>query len=185
MQQLFNEHKEAKASKRCSIHVHLNVAHYTLENIHTLILLYLIYEKTLYKISGNRWNSNFCVPIRTYLTHSPLISLEELKTCFPKYAGLHFFANGMMTAEFRHMHGTTNIDEISSWCNIIAALDNYIINNNLNVLLKQIEIMHTTSLYYTLTKEIFGTNAVKLEQTSNFKEDVEEGIRFTKLLLSN
>lgn len=148
--------------------------------------MYLIYEKTLYKISGNRWNSNFCVPVRTYLTNNPLsLTIDTLKTHFPKYAGLHFFANEMMTAEFRHMHGTTNIDEISFWCDIIAALDNYIINNNLNVLLKQIEIMHTTSLYYMLTKEIFGINAYKLEKTDNFKEDVEEGIRFTKLILSN
>ena len=51
-------------SSRCSIHVHINVQDLTQEELKVMMLYYMIFERALYKYSGNRWSNIFCVPMR-------------------------------------------------------------------------------------------------------------------------
>jgi len=53
-------------SSRCSVHVHLNSRDLTSEELQKFLLLYCIFEKSLFRFSGNRWDSIFCVPLYAY-----------------------------------------------------------------------------------------------------------------------
>jgi hypothetical protein len=79
LHRLFQGIKTCRASKRCSVHVHMNARDFTLEELKTFIALYMIFEKSFYNYSGNRWNNNFCVPLNFYTgaVHEVVSRLED------------------------------------------------------------------------------------------------------------
>ena len=180
---LFKHIRKPKISSRCSVHIHANVCDFTEVQLKTLIVLYIIYEEALYNFSGRRWNSNFCVPVRTHLTTDlKNIDFSNMSYVFPKYSGLHFFPDDKLgTVEFRHMAGTTNIDYIVDWINIITALTSYAKETDYTHLINRINNMYSDSSYWELAKEIFG-DYYKVINYNDFKESAEHGILLVKLL---
>jgi hypothetical protein len=184
LKHLFDNIAKPLVSKRCSIHVHYDVLPFTTQQLWTFIYLYIIYEKILFNFAGKRWDSNYCVPLQTYLIknieHWPVTGLEQI---FPKYAAIHIFADGKLgTVEFRHMPGSTNIEYIHTWTKIIAALGEAAKNIPYEQLKERINGMRTTSEYWELSKEVFS-NLFPILNYSNFQKDVEYGITYSKLLL--
>jgi len=161
----------------------MNILDFTLEQVKTLILLYIIYEKALFQFSGNRWDSNYCVPIRTYFRENMNeLGFGTLEPYFPKYAAMHLLTEQRFgTAEFRHMIGNHNSDYIVAWINILSELIEYASQKPYDELVEQIKDMRSDSSYWNLSKAIFTTTYQQL-QYKDFQIDLEEGITLAKIV---
>jgi hypothetical protein len=187
--QLFKAFPETTISSRCSIHIHINICSFTLEQIKNLILLYIIFENALYLYSGNRINNIYCVPIRTWLfngTNLDTLTIEDIVYVFPKYSGLNIIPRDnkgkyLGTVEFRHMIGNKNVSYITTWIDIITQLTSYAQTQDYETLKTSLSSMRLSSEYWNLFQDIFKANT-KVLNYSTFDKDVERGITFTKLI---
>lgn len=180
-------------SSRCSIHVHMNVRDMTPDQIINMVLLYTIFERGLYRISGDRWNSNFCVPIglAPQLLKKIFSSWDNVSSwSWYKYTGLNLCpiwggegSHKLGTVEFRQMRGSTDVKEIIGWCNMLAALKRAAQKMDQGELIAHIRTMNTTSGYYWLVREVFGKWAKLLSYQPTFAEDVETAISILKIYL--
>lgn len=178
---LFDNLSDPKVTKRCSVHIHLNIYDLNEYRIWNIIYLYLIFEKAFYKISGNRWSSNYCVPLQTFLFQKP--QFDKLPNILKKYSGLHILAdNKLSTLEFRHMHGSTDIEEILSWIKIIQYLYEGSIYSDKEFFTQIIPELRTNSYYWHILDETFKDLAWKFKYPE-VKNDIEYGITHTKLLI--
>jgi len=126
--------QEPHVSFRTSVHVHVNVLDMTKEQIAHMIRLYLIYEPALFKLHDkwNRSNNIFCVPAqrsvaiqRGYakmIRHLENGGLDE-EYLASKYSALNINCiRSFGTLEFRHMGGTAEMGEVSSWIDVLLQL---------------------------------------------------------------
>lgn len=188
---LFQSLNTYNASQRCSVHVHINARDFSLEELKSFILLYMVFERSMYHFSGNRWNNNFCVP----LTMNPsvlqkmltLIDIEgRLNEKWYKYMGFNLSplfggeSSKIGTIEFRHMKGTTNVAHILDWINLIVSLKITAKKFPFRELLTHLETMNTTSAYYWLADETFKDFASLITGQPTFKQDVEACIAKAK-----
>jgi len=125
LKELFSCLHHAEKSPRCSVHIHANICDFTVDQVKALILLYTVFEKPLYRFSGKRWDSIYCVPVQTWAVGLNLdeYNLADLRQVFPKYSGLNLFpdfnkGNVLGTAEFRQMTGNKNILYIKAWIDL-------------------------------------------------------------------
>lgn len=189
LEDLFSCLMQPKASPRCSVHIHANVCMFTVDQIKSLVVLYTIFERALYRYSGKRWNSNYCVPVQTWAIGLNLNkqTFDTLKENFPKYSGINIFPSGpkengvLGTVEFRHMVGNKNHMYITSWISILTHLVQYAQEQDYTQLLARIKDMRHTSQYWDLFKEVFKEHAPVLNY-STFDKDIEKGITFAKLI---
>lgn len=174
----------AKISSRCSVHIHVDITSFTLEQCKNLILLYTIFERPLYRFAGNRWNNIFCTPVQEYIAQSiNQLELADLPNVFPKYSGFHLLAdNGKKgTVEFRHMTGSKDPDYIQTWINMLTMLVSFASNQNYEELVERIRTMQSDSSYRDLLQEIFKEYRHAL-MYSDFTQDVEHGVLIAKLI---
>lgn len=194
LQRLFSNFKKKPPliSSRCSTHVHVNVRDMTTEQIINMVLLYMVFERSLFRISGDRHLSNFCVPL--YSSHSMVESLFKNRNVYNywkwyKYSALNISpiwggeSSTIGTVEFRHMHGSTDVEEIVNWCNIITSLKRAAQDFEQEEIIAHIRTMNTTSGYYWLAKEVFGRSSKRITRLPTFKEDTEDCITNLKHLM--
>lgn len=131
LQQEIDKHNY-QASFRCGVHVHVNVGHYTPEELYNLYVVYLAYENLIFQYVANaRSQSVFCVPLQS--TDFPIQIKEQLKKgreCLDvllrftsKYSALNLAPiTRHGTVEFRHLYGTTDMAKVAEWIGIIHRL---------------------------------------------------------------
>lgn len=114
-------------SPRTSVHVHLNCQDLTTNQVLDILLLYCLYEKTLYRFVGRgRWKNIYCTPI-TECGLLGQIAAYGVKAPWEKYTGLNLLPLSQHgTIEFRHMHGTTDVKKLSVWIDLITRLKEYV-----------------------------------------------------------
>lgn len=184
---LYDENKP-DFSVRTSLHIHVNVQDFTLEQIKSFVLLYLCFESLLYKyVGGNRSKSIFCVP----LTHSGYISrlsalfnassFREVQfNYWHKYTGLNLLpVSSLGTIEFRHLLGTDDIPKITNWLSLILALKQEASKQSVEELLKAIVELNTNSEYDIFANNIFGKTFQYLPPC-NLQEEMEKDISHIK-----
>lgn len=136
LRRLFGNMSSAVFSVRTSIHVHVNSRDLTSTELINFLLLYMIYERSLYNYAGDRWNNNFCMPlhgspqmVESFLKQCMLEEFNSITWC--KYFGLNLLpligdseggSNRIGTIEFRHMIGNNRVEYIVDWCNLILRL---------------------------------------------------------------
>lgn len=129
---------------RTSVHIHLDVRDMTPEDLVKLFQLYCIFERALFRVSGQRYNNEYCIPM--FHSHharkrfSALFSeygelyihmqssgaqemLRRIGQQHVKYMGLNIlpiFAQG--SVEFRQHSGTCDVGELTNWINLIMSL---------------------------------------------------------------
>ena len=195
IQRLFKGIKSCNASTRCSVHVHINVRDMNLEELYNFILLYIIFEKSLYNYSGSRIDNNFCVPIFYYpiLVKDFLYELKEYKTInksWYKYFGFNLSpifggeSQPLGTIEFRHMKGNTDCNWIINWINLIVSLKIQAKSLKHEELETHIRTMNTTSGYYWLAKETFKSFNELITKQPTFKDDIESCITLAKSIVT-
>ncbi len=199
LNRLFSGLSKPLVSTRCSTHVHINVREMTTEELGVFILLYSIFERAFYRFSGDRWNSNFCIPLfaspyypKRLLKHlfNEKISPREFEISWYKYLGFNVCpiigsdGSGVQgTVEFRHMEGTTDPKYIINWINLIVSLKLASKRFNLETMKGILLTMNADSSYISLTQSIFGEFANLLLQQPTFKRDIESCITATKKLI--
>jgi hypothetical protein len=188
LKNLFDNLHKPDASSRCSVHIHCNILNFNVEQLRSLVLLYTIFERPLYRFSGKRWNSNYCVPFQTWGIGVDLNKLNISQFCntFPKYSGINIVPDDgrgvyIGTIEFRQMAGNKNPRYINTWINILTKLVKYAEKQSFDELKQRINLMRINSQYWELTTEIFQEYADAINY-STFDEDVEKGITFAKLV---
>ena len=182
-----------KFTERCSVHVHLNVRDLEEEELHKLLILYSIYEKSLFSVSGNRQNNIYTIPI---LGDSHLLKEFILRpySGWNKYSALNLLPiwghTGQGTArlgtiEFRHHEGTLETRQLLNWCNLIVSLKVFAKRTTLAYLEALLLDTNTTSSYITLTEDVFTDWAPLITNKPTFKADIESSITRTKYILFN
>jgi hypothetical protein len=196
LDRLFSGLKEPVASSRCSVHIHINVREMTLQEIGKFMILYSIFERSLYRFTGDRWNSNFCVPLYAspYYPKQLLTQLfmegqsgKNMNFSWYKYFGFNICpifgldgSNVQGTIEFRHLKGTTDTKYIINWINLIISLKIFSKKYDVATLEGILLTMNSDSSYIELCHSIFGKYSNLLLNQPTFKEDVESCVTATK-----
>lgn len=181
-------------SSRCSIHIHMNARDFTVEELKTFLLLYMIFERSLYRFSGDRWNNIFCVPLGFFtLPVTEVIiysSTDQIIQKWYKYFGLNISplfggeSTKIGTIEFRHMVGTDNIPWIIQWINLIVSLKIGAKKHSYKSMVEKLQMMNTDSSYYELSDIIFREYSELIRMQPTFKQDVERCITIAKSVFS-
>lgn len=188
---LFKGITNSVATSRCSIHVHVDVRDLEEKELQVLLILYSIFEKCLFRLSGDRWKSNYCVPVRNAQT---LLAnfIKKPYGGWYKYQALNLSpiaggdgSNKQGTIEFRHHKGSNNPAEIMAWANIVAGLVEFSKQINLDELTGILLEANTSSCYTILTERVFKSFANLFLSLPTYKEDIEGGITFAKVVFFN
>lgn len=186
LRNLFNSLDKPSASPRCSVHIHADITDFTLDQLKALIIVYMLFEKALYRFTGRRWNNIFCVPVLNWAVNIKLLktTFNELSDTFQKYSGLNVLPDmgKLGTVEFRHMAGNTNPVYIQTWINIIYKLMSYVKNTSLEEVLLKLDNLKTSQTKINFLSEVFKEYTTALNY-STFEEDMEDSILITKLNL--
>lgn len=146
-------------SERCSTHIHINVRTLTLQQLETLVLTYMIFEKALFNwVKNGREKNIFCVPLYDItLTQKLSNNIQEIYNLqWSKYTALNLKPILTMgTIEFRHLHGTSDIKTIITWINLLLSLKKFVLRNKLEYIKERIYNLNTKSDYFVFCREVF------------------------------
>ena len=181
-----NLNEDIQFSHRTSIHVHVNVQNLTLDSITGIILTYLAVEPLLFKFVGHdRDKSIFCVPlyetelpnrlVSRFLKNPALFRMENAR-----YAALNLDAMRKFgTLEFRHLFGTSDMDILMTWINLILSIVEFGSSQSVEKLASRILPLNTNSFYIAFVNDVFGKLASVLDLTA-VKFDLEKGVKSVK-----
>lgn len=187
---------EENYSDRCSVHVHTNVADFTQEQLSNLVLVYPIFEAVLFEFI-NHYNTEenksrdtnlYCIPWKSCLNNRNLVEII-LKNpngvrVWEKYTALNLApVRSQCSVEWRHMHGTNDMDKITKWLNIIGAITLFCKENNFEDIVKTIKTLNDVSAYQQFFEAV-------LQNTLPYKEDsyrvaMAEGVVHAKWSMIN
>lgn len=194
LEQFFKKNKlsDKNYSERCSVHVHTNVLDMSWEQLKTLVLVYLVFERNLFSFIGNERDKNiFCVPLYdTMMVNNILKGDNTYKTLssklgrWEKYTALNFLPIGSQgSIEWRHMHGTNDVQYILTWCNLIGKIFSYVRKTSWDDAFKFFINLNTSSMYNDAVMQVFGDFSGVLFNTHNFAQNIEEGVLNAKYSL--
>lgn len=137
-------------SHRTSVHVHMDVRDLTWQQFQYLVQLYCIFERPLFRISGERNTNEYCIALsdsrHARRIYGNLLSPKsQLSALVNDYAstttranadfrralgqhGVKYLALNLLpfstrgSVEFRHHSGTCNFNELSKWINVLMCL---------------------------------------------------------------
>ena len=182
-----------KFSWRTSIHVHLNVRNFTIEEFLKLLLLYLAFEKVLFRfVGGEREKSNFCVPLRQSSLMETFRNFCNRRTGvggmhqqWEKYSALNLSRlSDYGTVEFRHMPGTWEVSKLHLWIGMILSLSNAARSLTFDNLAEEFLKLNTTSEFDIFSKKVFGKVQAQCLAAASEK-DFEDGITACKECLAD
>ena len=184
------EQHNYKFSPRCSVHVHMNARTLQPKHLRALLLLYLTFERSIFRFIGNNRDRNIhCVPLLDcFLTNNifDIVDGQLPPSVWMKYTALNLVPLGEKgTIEFRHMHGTDDITKLMTWINIILSLKVYAYKTPPELITERINSLNTTSQYRQFIVEVFGNLAGVFIDDVNDKHniEIEEGSSFVKKIL--
>lgn len=194
LNRLFSAIPNASFSPRTSIHAHMNVRDLTMKELELFLILYMVFEKCLYAISGDRFTNNYCVPIyeAPYLARHFLTALasDTIKSNWSKYHGLNLTpiwgesdASACIgTAEFRHMQGTNSVTSIMNWCDILSCLKSAAKKMDKDTLYQTLVTHKTSDIMFV--KEVFGSASHILTCIPHWQKLIQDCTSKTKWVLA-
>ncbi len=182
-----NKFNEDNYSERCSVHIHANVGDMEWEQVKTLLLVYQVFERSLFSFVGDERDKNiFCVPLYdTNLTKS-LIERQGLEVVgkwktWEKYTALNLLPIfTQTTVEFRHMGGTCDLSRIMLWCNLIGCLFSFAKQESFEEASKYFLSLNTTSGYKEAVFRVFREWSYVLLSSPTHEQDMEDGVLTAK-----
>ncbi len=167
-------------------HVHLNAMDMTMKQIAMFAAHNVIFEPALFRFSGNRNKSIYCVPIRNSENDYPtLINSSEAKKLYRavangnKYIALNYRTLRQYgTFEFRHMEGTADMGRIINWINLILRLREAA-EMPFKETLARIYALNTNSQYEELAYDVFKEQ-LPLIQAPTLAREMAEGVALLK-----
>jgi hypothetical protein len=163
---------------------------FTSQQMINLILLYSIFEFLIFNFINPKRRSNiFCTPIsetslswgvrRMKHEHCTLCDFSDN---WPKYSALNFSRlRDLGTAEFRHLHGTWDLQHLINWIGIIKRLHDAALHYSFDEISDMIKSLNSLSNYGQLKQEIFGQYLGSLlGEPRNFVSLLSHGVSFAK-----
>lgn len=175
--------QECSFSPRTSVHVHLNMQDVELEQVGDLLLLYTLFERTLFRFVGrNRARNPYCVPIAETGLLGNFVQ-EGIRGRWEKYAGFNLLPlRDKGTVEFRHMHGTSDVVKLSRWIDLVTQLKEYVKKNKTKSIRQMLANLSKDEVP-ALMKEVFGASSEYLKWNS--VDEFEPSILMTKYAMAN
>ncbi len=175
---------EANYSDRCSVHVHVNCTDMTLEQVSNVALIYSVFEEILFEYVGHHRETNiFCIPWNQCLAQYKLIenflsAPGNQVAAWNKYTALNLIPlQTQGTVEFRQMHGTCDMEKLTTWINLIGAMFLYAKKAELKDLTETIKTLNTTSHYEAFFRDVLQNI---LPYNEVYQQRLEEGIILAK-----
>lgn len=192
-------------SWRTSIHAHLNFRDDKVEQLINFLILYILFEDSLFSFVGNdRKENNFCVPLQETevpTTISRFLSNQESfqgmirswdkytalnarPLCFNDHAGSSLSqaaepTAGKGTLEFRQLEGTHDLVKIGNWINLILRLQQAARCASLIGLQEKILAIRDRDSYMTMLANTFGPQTTLLK-VRDFKPLLQSSIATAK-----
>lgn len=190
--QLFDKYKMDPAvnySERCSTHVHTDAHNLTVQQVAAIVLLYQVFERLLFRYVGrDRGKNIFCVPwhdttMTAKVVHNMFKGHTHTFRTWQKYTALNLIPlTTQGTLEWRHLHGTNQVDFIMQWCRIIGHIYRVATALEYDVLKDKIIKLNNNSQYHNLLEEVFKEDAVALTDPG-YEMLLEEGVITVKYSL--
>jgi hypothetical protein len=140
---------------RCSIHVHLNIRSLTQPQLMMLLATYACVEQLFFSlVKDHRKGNSYCYPLTDL---SPQCSNITEFNPDNKYCALNtapVWTYG--TVEFRHLHATTDIVELTRWLQLICKLYAYVEDTPVDVMKSRIMSLNSTSAYMEFVNHLFA-----------------------------
>lgn len=203
-------YNRVEVNYRCGTHVHLDVRKLSVEHFINLILVYMLYENSLFAISGARQKSIFCVPLRAAYTgveqalkvaHKTKPTYEDFRKIFKsfkKYMAFNLLPAGpnrysaepgagfderktFGTVEFRHHKGETNPWVLCRWIQALLDIYSFAVSKSFEELKETIFNLNTASNYLALVDETFSRPLQGLT-SQELVDDMYEGSSYIKEL---
>lgn len=188
--------KETNYSDRCSIHLHVNVQDMTRSQLSTLALAYSVLEDVIFHFvneyqkveeQGYCRDSNiYCVPWnQCRISHrlvDDLFGMQNKIRDWNKYTALNFLPVAEKgTIEWRHMHGTCNMEKIRIWFNLIGALVDFAKSTDFEDMLTTVKTLNDSSAYQQFFNSVTkGT----LPYDPNYAKLLSDGVVNAKYCLN-
>jgi hypothetical protein len=176
-----------KFTPRCSIHVHMNARTMTAEQVYGMMLVYLVFEKTLFRfVGGNRENNIHCVPIRDcnlLRMFKYILSGKCSPEMWMKYTAVNLVPlKTQGTIEFRHMVGTDDVKKILTWINLLLKIKLFCYKRTLASIKGEVCALNTNSEYLGFFSRVFEEyqGVLQIDQ-----KEMEEGVSLIKLIVES
>lgn len=166
-------------SERTSTHVHVNCSALSVEQTRVLVLLYALYEEYFFQlVKPERRDNIHCVPLsETYLSSKYAKPIYDMLPKWSKYTALNILPlKTLGTVEFRHLHGTGDENELSSWLTCLENL--YKISRSAYI---SRETLGNKEWIYEYFQLIFGHTNRRHESLSNVQAVVSNSLIDLKL----
>jgi len=146
-------------NERTSIHVHLDCRKLSFDEIKSFLMVYTVFEDSLFKIAGeDRRHNIFCVPLR-YVAMSAVArrTFHDLVSVWKKYCAINLSClTTFGTIEFRHMEGNNNKKRIAQWVFILAKMLDFCRGTSSESLVKELSTLKFVSQYHQFAERVFG-----------------------------
>lgn len=188
-------------SDRTSVHVHANVQDYTQEQLATLCLVYNCLEDVLFRYVNHhmvdtdkfpygmcRDTNIYCVPwsqcrMNSRLIEKLIFTPGEVPRNWQKYSALNLIpVQTQGTVEWRHMHGTCNIEKLNTWLAIISSIMLYAKRTPFEEVVQQLKVLNDVSAYQQFFQNVLSG---QLPYSDDYRELLAEGCINAKYSLIN
>lgn len=180
----FEYQQRNQFTERCSVHVHIDVRNISLEQLNSVILLYILVENAFFTYAGNdRKHNIFCVPMAQSVVGGQQLSFNNLINHeAEKYAACNLKAlRTFGTLEFRHMEGNDDAERIFTWIILISCLLYYAETVSNDEIMQEIVTLKYESHYDRFIAKIFGPYSQYLKIDRNV---LDEAVSDAKLFFT-
>jgi hypothetical protein len=185
----YTKFDEENYSDRCSVHVHTNVTDFTQDMLASLSMVYTVVEDVLFQYVNhykaptmdgyNRDTNLYCIPWNQCRMNHRLV--EKLfgnshahLARWQKYTALNLLPiTTQGTVEWRHMHGTADMEKLTTWLNLIGSIMWYARRTQLDDVIKTILTLNDTSAYRQFFLDV---TKGYLEYKEEYQAPLAEGV---------
>ena len=167
-------------SSRTSVHVHFNVLDMTVDELKTAMALYVVFERSLFDFVGKDRDQNiYCQPVYNLYNAHKAFRINVPK--WGKYSAMNL--NSIQekgTVEFRHMYGNCDADLLTTWVDLITRVFDFARGKKFEETVDSLQALSTSSAWHGFSKEVFGELSSIFERQVNFKDNMQQGVRFLR-----
>jgi hypothetical protein len=148
-------------SERCSVHIHLDVRHFTTNMVHNLLMVYTIFEDTLFKMCHPLRKGNiFCLPLKDTNLEQKNIggsgTILDIINNGEKYTAINVAAiKKYGSVEFRHHEGTFDVTTLMNWVYILSLLVHYAERTPISEVQARVFALKSESAYDIFARDVF------------------------------
>lgn len=192
---------EKNYSDRTSVHVHTNVQDYTQEQLASLCLVYTCVEDVLFRFVNHhgvdtkqhpegmcRDTNLYCVPwtqcrMNMQLIERLIFNPGEVPRSWQKYSALNLIpVQEQGTVEWRHMHGTADLEKLTMWFNLIGNIMAFAKNTKFEEVVQTLKRLNDVSTYQQFFQSVLGD---VLPYSDDYRAMLSEGCTNAKYSLIN